>query len=398
MTATAEALARWALTLEPTDADLALAERALQDTVAVAVAARAHPLRAVIGPLTEVGQWAALAHVIDFDDLHMESTSHISTVCVPVALATGGGARAYLAGAGVMARVGTALGWRHYAAGWHATTTAGALGAAVTAAVAHGLDDDGVARALALAVPAAGGTQRAFGTDAKSLQVGLAAEAGVRAAALAAAGATADLGAVDAWLELLGGDPAAVDLAGPAVPGGLAIKLYPACYALQRPIAALRRALDDADLDPATVERVQVSTPAASVQPLIHHDPRDGLQGKFSLEYAVATALLDRHHGFEAFSDDAVVRPEARRLVSLVETTLEEGGEGLLTGEVHVVVSAGDATVEARLDHPPGSPQRPPSPAELGEKIATCLAGTGLDPAAISWAGSADLLRRAFTA
>ncbi|MDQ3028517.1 MAG: MmgE/PrpD family protein, partial [Actinomycetota bacterium] len=316
--------------------------------------------------------------------------------CVPVALLTGGGPRAYLAGAGVMARIGTALGWKHYAGGWHATTTAGALGAAVTASVARGLDADGLARAMALAVPAAGGMQRAFGTDAKSLQIGMAAEAGVRAAALAAAGATADLGVVEAWLRLLGGDPTAVDLRGPAVPGGLAIKLYPACYALQRPISALRSAVAGINLDPAAVEAIEVRTPASSVQPLIHHDPQDGLQGKFSLEYAAATALLDQRHGFDEFSDDAVRRPEAQRLVGLVDTTLEQSGDWLLAGEVHVVVHTADGTHEATLDYPPGSPQRPPTEDELHEKLTTCLAGSGTDHAAITWDGSVDVLRHVF--
>ena len=92
---------------------------------------------------------------------------------------------------------------------------------------------------MALAVPAAGGVQRAFGTDAKSLQVGFAVDAGIRAAQLAAAGAQADPAAVDAWLGLVGGDPAAVDPSGPVIPNGLAVKLYPCCYALQRPISAL---------------------------------------------------------------------------------------------------------------------------------------------------------------
>lgn len=395
-TGVAADLAAWAHDLAPTTDDLTLAERALKDTVAVAVAAREHPVRTALEPLAEVGQWAALAHVIDFDDLHMESTTHISTVCVPVALLTGGGPRAYLAGAGVMARIGTALGWKHYAGGWHATTTAGALGAAVTAGAARGLDGDGLARAMALAVPAAGGMQRAFGTDAKSLQIGMAAEAGVRAAALAAAGATADLGVVEAWLRLLGGDPAAVDLRGPAVPGGLAIKLYPACYALQRPISALRSAVAGVDLEPAAIQAIEVRTPASSVQPLIHHDPQDGLQGKFSLEYAAATALLDQRHGFEEFSDDAVRRPEAQRLVGLVDTTLEQSGDWLLAGEVHVVVHTADGTHEATLDYPPGSPQRPPTEDELREKLSTCLAGSGTDRAAITWDGSVDVLRHAF--
>jgi 2-methylcitrate dehydratase PrpD len=393
----AAALAAWAHELAPTEEDLALARRALKDTVAVAVAAREHRILQVARPLGEAGRWAAAAHVIDFDDLHMESTTHISTLCVPVALATGGGERAYLAGAGVMARLGVALGWPHYSSGWHATTTAGALGAAVVAGVARGLDADGLARAMALSVPAAGGVQRAFGTDAKSLQVGMAADAGVRGAELAAAGATADLTAVDVWLRLLGGDPGAVDCSGAAVPGGLAIKIYPACYALQRPITALRAAVEGVDLDPWAVRGVEISTPDASVQPLIHHRPQDGLQGKFSLEYAVATALLDERHGFAEFSDDAVRRPEAQRLVGLVDTRLERTGDWLLAGEVHVVVHTDQGSHEARLQHPPGSPQRPPTDEELGEKLDTCLAGSGVDAAELTWGGSAELLRRTLT-
>ncbi|MGA8333548.1 MAG: MmgE/PrpD family protein, partial [Solirubrobacteraceae bacterium] len=138
----AEKLARWATELDPSEEDLALARRALFDTVGVMFAARENELAPLFAQLSEAGRWAALAHVLDYDDLHLPSTTHISAVCVPVALASSAGnpsadpARAYLAGAGVMARLGTALGWRHYSAGWHATCTTGAPGAAVTAAVA----------------------------------------------------------------------------------------------------------------------------------------------------------------------------------------------------------------------------------------------------------------------
>lgn len=239
MPSVADDLARWAFALEPTAEDLELADRSLLDTVAVAVAARDHPVMRVVAGMSDALRWSVAGHVLDFDDLHMESTTHISVICTPAVLATGGGARAYLAAAGVMARLGNALGWPHYSSGWHATCTAGAPAAAVGAGMAMGLDAERLATAIALAVPAAGGVQRAFGTDAKSLQVGFAAEAGVRAASLAAAGATADVTALDDWLELLGGDPSRLRLDGPAVPGGLAVKVYPCCYALQRPISAL---------------------------------------------------------------------------------------------------------------------------------------------------------------
>ncbi|MTD53190.1 2-methylcitrate dehydratase [Amycolatopsis sp. RM579] len=368
----AEELARWAADLEPEAGDLALAQRALVDTLAVTLAARDDDLVRIASGLPDAARWAAVGHVLDFDDLHMESTTHISVVCVPAALAVGGGARAYLAGAGVMARLGMALGWSHYASGWHATCTAGAPAAAVAAAVGIGLPAEKIANAIALSVPAAGGVQRAFGSSAKSLQVGFAADAGVRAARLAAAGATADPTALDAWLGLMGGSPDRVETSGPAVPGGLAIKMFPCCYALQRPISALREGLPAA-VEPGEVTAIEVRTPAGTVQPLIHHRPRTGLQGKFSLEYAVSAALLDPHPGFGSFTDQAVNRPEAQRLARLVTIDETPGGDWLLAGDVEITVTRdGGDRFTVRQELPPGSPGRPPSKEDMEAKIADC--------------------------
>jgi 2-methylcitrate dehydratase PrpD len=367
----AQQLAAWACELKPGVDDLDLARRSLLDTVAVAYAARQDPITRVLGPLTEPGRWAALAHVLDYDDLHLPSTAHLSAVCVPAALGAGGDARAYLAGAGVMARLGTALGWRHYSAGWHATCTAGAPGAAVAGAVARGLDAERTAVAIALAIASAGGVQRAFGTAAKSLQVAAAVESGLRAAALAAAGASADIRAVEDWMRLVGGDPEAIEAAGPAVPGGLAVKVYPCCYALQRPIATLREL---GKLPADSVERVRVRTPAATLTPLIHPDPKTGLEAKFSLEYGVAATLLDGVPGLESFSDAGVVRPQARRLMGRVQAPADTAdGQDLLSGTVAIEVElSGGELRSAELALPPGAPQRPLSPSELRAKLAVC--------------------------
>jgi 2-methylcitrate dehydratase PrpD len=441
MTSLAVTLAEWAAGLEPDLSDLELAHRSLLDTVAVALAARGHRVTRLAADLPEGARWAVAGHVLDFDDLHMPSTTHVSVVCVPLALASGGGARAYLAAAGVMARLGTALGWRHYSAGWHATCTAGAPAAAAGAAVALGLDTERIAAAMALAVPAAGGVQRAFGTDSKSLQVGFAVDAGLRAARLAAAGAQADPAAVDAWLRLVGGDPSAVSSAGvsspaigpsavgspamdpsavgsagidpsavgsagiepsaagpsgpedPLIPNGLAIKLYPCCYALQRPIAALAELAPG--LDPAAVRRIVLRTPEATVAPLIHHRPQTGLQGKFSLEYAAAAALLDTYPGFGSFTDEAVRRDAARRLAGLVEIKLEPGGGGLLDGELEAEVHLGDGAVRrVRQQYPPGSPARPPTPDQLRAKLDDCVGDLDTDPSEWTWENVSGVLRR----
>lgn len=387
----ARSLAGWAVGMEPSAADRELAQRSLTDTVAVALAGREHPTLRTTASLTEAGRWAVACHILDFDDLHMPTTTHISTICVPVALACGGDERAYLAGAGVMARLGTALGWRHYTSGWHATSTSGALAAAAVASYTRGLDAERTANALALAVPASGGVQRSFGTDAKSLQIGFAAEAGIRAATLAEAGATADLSAVEAWLALVGGEASLLAIDGPVVPDGLAIKIYPCCYALQRPIAAVAETA--AGVDPGSVRRIVVRTPAGTVTPLIHSRPRTGLEGKFSLEYAAAVAILDDHQGFSSFSDEAVLRPEAQRLLELVEVDLTPGGEWLLEGEVQVEVHTDTEVLTGSLSYPPGSPQRPPTEEEFGRKLADCLSGLPLDRGSITWATAATLLR-----
>ncbi|MER7011721.1 MmgE/PrpD family protein [Saccharopolyspora sp. NPDC000359] len=392
MASLAEDLADWAVELDPGPDDLALAQRALLDTAAVTLAARDDPLTAIAADLPDAARWAATGHVLDFDDLHVESTTHISVVVVPVVLATGGDARAYLAGAGVMARLGTALGWSHYSAGWHATCTAGAPAAAVAAGTALGLTAGQLATAMALAIPAAGGVQNAFGTHGKSLQVGFAAQAGVRAAQLAQAGATADPGALDAWLELVGGR-GQLDLSGPAVPGGLAIKVYPCCYAMQRPIAALREVRDQVR---GQVRRVRVRTPRATVTPLIHDRPTTGLEGKFSLPYAVATALLDDYPDFAAFTDLAVERPAAQQLLRAVELEHTSGADGLLTGEVDIEVEHGGPTLHVRLAQPPGAPSRSPTAAELAAKFQACGADVPALLSGADWTAVRDLLRKTF--
>jgi 2-methylcitrate dehydratase PrpD len=394
----ADDLARWAQDFNPTDQDKVLADRALVDSVACAVAAREHPTVGRMRALGSAGRWGAATHVLDLDDLHVPSTTHVSTVCVPATLAVGGGPRDYLVGAGTMIRLGATLGWPHYAAGWHATTTSGAMGAAACAASRFGFDAERAAAALALAIPASGGVRRAFGTDAKSLQVGMAVNAGICAAELARDGAEADVSVVDAWLPLVGAASTMVAHLEPdalAVPGGLAIKMHPCCYALQRPIAAAHSLRSRFDVK--TVQRIVVRSPASTVTPLIHARPTTGLEGKFSLEYAVAAALLDDHCGVASFTDEAVGRPAAQRLVRLVETKLSDEGDGLLDGELHIDVHTAGEVYHARLQDPPGAPRRPPSGDEMDRKLTDCLAGMNVTAGDITWSSAPDLLCSALT-
>lgn len=121
--------------------------------------------------------------------------------------------------------------------------------------------------------------------------------------------------------------------------------------------------------------RIVVHTPEAAVRPLIHSEPRTGLQGKFSLEYAVTAALLDGHPGFVSYTDGYVERPLAQRLIGLVETVRTPEGSGLLTGDTSVEITIGDGTVlRTTLALPPGSPEHPATEKEFATKLADCEA------------------------
>jgi 2-methylcitrate dehydratase PrpD len=386
-------LAEWATSHRGTSEEMALADRSLIDTLAVIAAALDHPDAPLARQLGVGGRIAMLAHLIDYDDLHVPTTTHVSAVCTAAALASGGGAEAYLAGAGVMARLGAMLGWSHYEAGWHATCTAGAPAAAVVAGFALGLDTTDLCTAMALAVPAAGGVNRAFGTAAKSLQVGFAVDAGVRAATLAAAGASADGRVLEQWLTLVGG--AAQDLpATPAIPGGLAAKAYPCCYALQRPIAAMLDAAGDRMPAAERVRAITVRAPAVTVSPLIHDRPRTGLEAKFSLQYAIAAVILDGTPGLGSFTDRAVGRPAADRLIGLVELERLPGGEDLLAGSVDVDVTLDSGKqLAASVTLPPGAPGRPLTDAELARKLTDCAGERDArELQAAGWPGARELI------
>ncbi|MBV6756341.1 MmgE/PrpD family protein [Rhodococcus opacus] len=385
-------LAQWASGIEPGSADLELGRRALVDTVAVTIAALDDPVAAWTDGWPAALRWASVGHVLDFDDLHIPSTTHISVVCVPATLAAGGGCREYLAAAGVMARLGTALGWNHYTQGWHTTATVGAISAAVAAGLSLGLDSDGIATAMAHAVPGAGGVRQAFGTAGKPIQVGFAAQAGVRAARLAAAGATADPRAVGEWFRLVGGR-SIPQIEGPIVPDGLGLKLHPCCYALQRPIGAIR-SLGRLPVD--GIDRIRLRTPHSAVLPLIHDYPASGLEGKFSLNYGIAAALLDGFPGIDSFTDAAVRRREVRSILDRVSLVAEPVGEGVLDGDCAVVVELADGShLEAVVAVPEGHPRRPASAADFEAKVRGCVGdGRAGEVLELDWTSAAALLQR----
>jgi 2-methylcitrate dehydratase PrpD len=329
------------------------------------------------------------AHALDYDDVNWALLGHPSVSLVPATLAAGEAAGAtgaqlidaYACGFEVLAALGRSTmpglsfdgGWHATGAlgaigatgaqlidayacgfevlaalgrstmpglsfdgGWHATGALGAIGA--TAAVAHllRLDPGQVRHALGIAVSEASGVVRNFGTMTKPLHAGLAAQAGIQAAGLAAAGFTADPASLEGkhgFYACFGArsavQPAALRQLGQVWEldrTGVVIKPYP-CGVAGHPAIdaglALRQRLGP--VRAGQVARITVGVTSYTLDKMRYVWPENELQAKFCIPYQLARALVTGPPTLADFTVAGVAAsPEVRALAQLTELFLDE--------------------------------------------------------------------------
>ena len=334
------------------------------------------------GLLERVTAAGAAGHALDFDDTYLPGVAHLTAATGPAALVLAAelGAEigvafdAYAAGYEAMGAMARASHPALYDGGWHPTAVCGAAGAAVACARLLGLRQERERSAVALALTRAGGLRAGFGSDAKPLQVGMAAASGVAAARLAAAGAAADLDRVAAGP---GGLAEAFGASLGTVGGRRAveenwIKAYPCCLQTHGAIEAALAVREDAGWTERDAEPLEVAVHRLSLQAAPIAVPAGGLEAKFSIPYLTAFALI---HGAPGPGDFAAIDPAAARLAAeRVEVRADPG----LTESEAVLVCGGREL--ARVTAARGSPQRPLDQAALAEKRRS-LAGERLEGA-----------------
>jgi 2-methylcitrate dehydratase PrpD len=396
--------------------------RALADTMAVAIAAqneaavrRACDYVETLAPPLVVGQdrrqhgmaslWgrgqqstvegAALfngiaAHALDFDDASSPMSGHPSIALLPCLIALAEARRiegvrvasAYVVGFEICCKLGRSLDLTHYSRGWHMTATMGTIGA--TAACGHllKLDAERITHAIGLALAQTAGTRENFGTDAKSFQAGQANAAAIRAALLAERGFTASPHALDGRagfthlysggediapaLAALGSQPLEID------DSGIEVKKYPACYGIHRPLDGLFDLMAERSFALEDVERIDIETSYGALAPLVRHPPRNGTEGKFSIEYTIAAAIADRGIRLSSYSDEAVTR---RSIAPYLDRIAAREVTATMTprwASIAIVFKNGQMR-KRRIDALRGSPQSPLSDEELLAKVSDCI-------------------------
>lgn len=356
--------------------------------------------------LTATAETAALingtyGHALDYDDVLSMMPAHPSVVIAAALLASLNGAKvsgkafieAYVIGVEVGGKVGLGMTNEHYQRGFHATGTLALFSGVAALAKLHHLDAPTIQQAFGIAGSMASGLRRNFGTMTKPLHSGLAARSALTAVRLAMSGFTAAPDIMEAkagFYSTYGtadSDPqvTANGLGKPFVISspGIAVKKFPCCYATHRPIDGVLRLREQMNFDADAVAKVICRMPPGGMHVLTYPHPVTGLEGKFSLPYSIAAAVLDGKFSLWSFSDEAVRRAEIASLYERIdahETESSRGNDPLFDkrssgsrGFVEVEVRLKDGRREQiRVDVPPGSPSRELTWDELHAKFMDC--------------------------
>jgi len=334
------------------------------------------------------------AHVLDFDDVSAGLTGHPSVVVLPAVLALGeqrkisgkAALESYIIGVEVACAIGRGMNPRHYSKGWHTTSSLGIFGAAAAAGKILGLNKEEMVNALAIAASEASGLKINFGTMTKSFHAGRAAAKGLMASLLASRGFTASKEAfegeagfapvttqeynLDKILKTIGNP---FEFEEP----GLSIKPYSSCKGTHNGIDAMLYLAKEYDLKPEDVERIDCGVQPVAKDILIYPDPQTGLEGKFSMNFCVALALVEREVKLEHFSDSKVLDPLIQSVIKKVSMEIDPEMAKISyfrgTWDTEVTVTTKDGRVyKKRVDDAKGDPKNPLTEEELYGKYRDC--------------------------
>ena len=337
---------------------------------------------------------AASMHVLDFEPMWTPATHALSpTLASVLALAERFGA----SGRDVLAALVKGIeiqGWIRQASGhvesrdfkFHPPGMVGPIGAAVAASHLLKLDAQQLAHAIGIASSRCGSLTSNTGTMTKSTHCGYAASLGLESALLAARGFTGDEHPFDGprgyaatflpphfdrKMLLRFGPPFRL------INPGYTLKIFPCKFTTHYGITA-GLAVRSRIPSPDAIRTIRVLAPVVPTGDRPH--PATGLEGKFSVQFTLAAALLDGVVSLSTFTDERLMRPDMQALLNKITLTMTPD----ITTEynagryVDLDIELDDGTrIHERCERPRGSwGAEPISDAEHLAKVRSCLEGS----------------------
>jgi 2-methylcitrate dehydratase PrpD len=331
------------------------------------------------------------AHALDFDHsftLMGQPTAPIIPAIISLGESLGASGRrcleAYVVGFETITKLVMSLRQRSED-GWHPPSSFGSFGAGVACAKLQGLTQSQVEMTLGTAASMASGLVCNFGTMSKPLHVGLGARNGVVAAKLAQSGFTANKQAIEAGLGFYevfypGAEPDKRPLeelgtAYELINSGIRIKPYP-CGGLTHPaIDGVLEFKTKHGITAEMVESIDVGVARHTFERIVFRVPENGLQGKFSMPYLLARAIIDGRLFLDAFTDSAVRDTNVLRLAEKIQMHLDPNLQPTAQGSrpCKVTIRLRDGRNFSRqIDYAKGSREAPMTDEELKQKFVDC--------------------------
>jgi 2-methylcitrate dehydratase PrpD len=330
-----------------------------------------------------------MAHALDFDNT-WDPLNHPTSPTLPAILAIAEKNR--LSGAAViealvaafeaqgrlrMAATGMATG-----KGFHKPGITGTIGATAAAIKLLGLDRTQALMAMGIAGSRAGSLSINTGSMTKSSHSGHAARMGVECGLLARKGwtASADVfgpgGFFDTFWKADAQPRLLVESFGAPfrmIRPGVGFKKHPSNYFTHRPIDAALALRREHDLKPQQIAGVEIRFPEFSY--VDRPNPKTGLDGKFSVQYATAVALLDGEVTVDSFTNERRFAADVAELLPRVTLRPDASIPGDFNETYAVVtVSLKDGrTVQQKVDKLAGWCGSPLTREERFRKFYSCV-------------------------
>lgn len=274
-----------------------------------------------------------LMHGLDFDDTHSGAVIHCSTSAVPAVLAEASRHRrsgadalaAYLLAIETDARIGMPAEGMLQKTGFHPTGLVGIFGCTVAAGFLAGLSAAEIAKAQGAALSMASGSLEFLedGAWTKRMHPGWAASSAITAAALAAGGFEAPLNAYEGRYGFYNLYLPGKEVDPGRVASGLgeawemlkiAIKPYPVCHFNHSSIDAMlslcaEHNLQAEDIESATALIHQKQQDVVCIPEDAKRRPQSDYEAKFSIQFAVAAAVVRGRFTLAELEDDALCDP-----------------------------------------------------------------------------------------
>lgn len=225
---------------------------------------------------------------------------------------------AHIVGTEVANKIGGGIRPGFQLKGWHPVAVLNTFGAAAAVGKLLKLDFTQMANALGIAGAEASGIRAAMGTMSKAYGAGRSARDGITCALLASMGFTGPtdvLEARDGFLQTFGdgcsganilehlGDP--FEFVSP----GITLKKFPACTRSHNAIQGILNLRNKHGFTAQDIDRVECLVTPAVADFLKFSSPRTKFEAKYSMQFCVATALLDGKITISSFSDAKIKDP-----------------------------------------------------------------------------------------